>query len=71
MPIANAYSAASSSSPLDSTTIARRDPTGKDVAIEILFCGVCHSDLHTARNEWAAVMETVYPVCRVMRLSAG
>jgi uncharacterized zinc-type alcohol dehydrogenase-like protein len=78
MPIANAYSAASSSSPLDSTTIARRDPTGKDVAIEILFCGVCHSDLHTARNEWAAVMETVYPcvpgheiVGRVTTVGAG
>jgi uncharacterized zinc-type alcohol dehydrogenase-like protein len=31
------------------------------VQIEILFCGICHSDLHTARNEWASVMPTVYP----------
>ena len=58
---AKAYSAASNSSPLASTTIARRDPTGNDVQIEILFCGICHSDLHQARNEWSGVMPTVYP----------
>jgi D-arabinose 1-dehydrogenase-like Zn-dependent alcohol dehydrogenase len=32
-----------------------------DVQIEILFCGICHSDLHQARNEWSGVMPTVYP----------
>jgi uncharacterized zinc-type alcohol dehydrogenase-like protein len=58
---AKAYSAASATSPLASSVIARRDPTDQDVQIEILFCGICHSDLHTARNEWAAVMPTVYP----------
>jgi uncharacterized zinc-type alcohol dehydrogenase-like protein len=58
---AKAYSAASPTSPLASTSIARRDPTEDDVQIEILFCGVCHSDLHTVRNEWKAMMETVYP----------
>src|SRR6201989_1151956 len=58
---AKAYSAASASSPLASTTIARRDPTDTDVQIEILFCGICHSDLHQARNEWSSVMPTVYP----------
>src|SRR5271154_312182 len=58
---AKAYSAASQTSPLAPTTIARRDPTEKDVQIEILFCGVCHSDLHQARNEWSGVMPTVYP----------
>ena len=58
---AKAYSAASEKSPLASTTIARRDPTEKDVQIEILFCGICHSDLHQARNEWSGVMPTVYP----------
>ena len=47
-----AYSAASATSPLASTTIPRRDPTERDVQIEILFCGICHSDLHYARNEW-------------------
>src|ERR1700750_2590681 len=58
---AKAYSAASASSPLASTTIARRDPTDTDVQIEILFCGICHSDLHQVRNEWSGVMPTVYP----------
>jgi uncharacterized zinc-type alcohol dehydrogenase-like protein len=56
-----AYSAASSTSRLASTTIARRDPTEHDVQIEILFCGICHSDLHQVRNEWSGVMPTVYP----------
>jgi uncharacterized zinc-type alcohol dehydrogenase-like protein len=58
---AKAYSAASATSPLASTSIARRDPTEHDVQIEILFCGVCHSDLHQVRNEWSGVMPTVYP----------
>jgi uncharacterized zinc-type alcohol dehydrogenase-like protein len=56
-----AYAAASAKSPLASTTIARRDPTADDVEIEILFCGVCHSDLHQVRDEWNQVMPTVYP----------
>ena len=58
---AKAYSAASAKSPLASTTILRRDPTENDVQIEILFCGICHSDLHQVRNEWSEVMPTVYP----------
>jgi uncharacterized zinc-type alcohol dehydrogenase-like protein len=58
---AKAYYAASATSPLASTTIARRDPTEDDVQIEILFCGICHSDLHQVRNEWSGVMPTVYP----------
>jgi alcohol dehydrogenase (NADP+) len=58
---ARAYSAASSTSPLARTTISRRDPTPDDVQIEILFCGICHSDLHTVRNEWKEFMPTVYP----------
>src|SRR6187200_1664361 len=57
---AEAYSAASASSPLASITIPRRDPGEHDVQIEILFCGICHSDLHTVRNEWSAI-PTVYP----------
>jgi uncharacterized zinc-type alcohol dehydrogenase-like protein len=57
-----AYSAASATSPLASDTIARRDPTEHDVQIEILFCGICHSDLHSVRNEWSSVMPTVYPI---------
>ncbi len=56
-----AYSTVSSKSPLAFTKIPRRDLTERDVQIEILFCGICHSDLHTARNEWNSVMPTVYP----------
>jgi uncharacterized zinc-type alcohol dehydrogenase-like protein len=56
-----AYAAGSAKSPLASTKISRRDPAEKDVQIEILFCGVCHSDLHQVRNEWKDVMPTVYP----------
>src|SRR5579863_5092702 len=56
-----AYSVASATSSFASTTIARRDPTEDDVQIEILFCGICHSDLHQARNEWSGMMPTVYP----------
>jgi uncharacterized zinc-type alcohol dehydrogenase-like protein len=58
---AKAYSAASAKSQLAATKISRRDPTEHDVQIEILFCGICHSDLHQVRNEWSGVMPTVYP----------
>lgn len=58
---ARAYSAASATSPLAPDTIARRDSTEHDVQIEILFCGICHSDLHMVRNEWSG-MPTVYPI---------
>src|SRR3989475_6754542 len=56
-----AYAAASAASPLASTAISRRDPTEQDVQVEILYCGICHSDLHQVRNEWSGVMPTVYP----------
>lgn len=56
-----AYAAAGATTPLTFTPIDRRKPGPSDVHIEILFCGVCHSDLHTARNEWSSVMPTVYP----------
>src|ERR1700688_5007305 len=56
-----AYSAASATSPLAGTTIVRRDALEHDVEIEILFCGICHSDLHSVRNEWSEFMPTVYP----------
>lgn len=58
---AKAYSAASAASPFAETTIARRDPKETDVKIEVLFCGICHSDLHYARDEWHDVMPTIYP----------
>ncbi len=59
---AKAYAAASPTSPLAYTTIERRDPNEQDVQIEILFCGVCHSDLHMVRNEWSSLMSTPYPL---------
>jgi len=58
---AKAYSVASATSPLGRTTIPRRDSTERDVQIEIIFCGVCHSDFHQVRNEWSSV-PTVYPI---------
>ena len=58
---AKAYSAGSATSTLNPTTIARREPTPQDVQMDILFCGICHSDLHYARDEWHDVMPTVYP----------
>ncbi len=58
---AKAYSVASAKSQFALSTIERRDPAGHDVQIEILFCGICHSDLHQARNEWSGLMPTVYP----------
>ncbi len=54
-----AFAAQSPTTPLAPHTITRREPTATDVEIEILFCGVCHSDLHFARNEWGF---TAYPV---------
>jgi len=53
------YAAQSATAPLDLFRFERREPGPRDVQIEILYCGVCHSDLHTARNEWH---NTVYPV---------
>lgn len=58
---AKAYAAPSATSPLVYHPIQRRDPGERDVHIEILYCGICHSDLHTVRNEWASIMPTVYP----------
>ncbi len=51
MPVAKAYAASSATSPLALSSIPRREPTDRDVEIDILFCGVCHSDLHQARSE--------------------
>ena len=53
-----AYAAQSAKSPLAPFSFERRDPKPTDVQIDILFCGVCHSDLHTARGEWGS---TKYP----------
>jgi uncharacterized zinc-type alcohol dehydrogenase-like protein len=73
-----AFAATGPAAALASTSIPRRDPTEQDVQIEILFCGICHSDLHQVRNEWKEVMPTVYPcvpgheiVGRVTRVGSG
>lgn len=53
-----AFGTQAAEKPLGELSILRREPTPKDVEIQILYCGVCHSDLHTARNEWH---NTTYP----------
>jgi len=58
MPEIRAFSARGPRDALAATTIARREPRDSDVAIDILYCGVCHSDIHTARDEWGG---TRYP----------
>jgi uncharacterized zinc-type alcohol dehydrogenase-like protein len=54
----SAYACDDGSAPLSFATIKRRDPGPRDIEIEIEFCGVCHSDIHTARSEWPG---TLYP----------
>jgi uncharacterized zinc-type alcohol dehydrogenase-like protein len=70
-----AFSAASATSALSATTIERRQPTPSDVQIQILFCGVCHSDLHYARNEWAFTQYPAVPgheiVGRITAIGTG
>ncbi len=75
MPTVAGYAANHSFSNLKHTTIEREDPRPNEVEIEVLFCGVCHSDIHQVRNEWG---NTVYPcmpghevVGRVSRAGAG
>ena len=53
-----AWGAHAADRPLESLQIERRAPAAHDVQIDIAYCGVCHSDLHTVRAEWAG---TVYP----------
>lgn len=75
---ARAWAASSATSPLAPATIRRRSPGPTDVQIDVLFCGVCHSDLHQVRNEWQSVMPTVYPCVpghevlgRVVKVGSG
>jgi uncharacterized zinc-type alcohol dehydrogenase-like protein len=69
------YAAHSATTPLEPLSFDRREPGASDVEIDIQYCGVCHSDLHTARSEWPG---TVYPVVpgheivgRVSRAGSG
>jgi len=69
-----AYAAQSPTSPLAPLAIERRQPTATDVEIDIMFCGVCHSDLHLSRNEWGFTQYPVVPgheiLGRVTRVGA-
>ncbi|GAA4149760.1 NAD(P)-dependent alcohol dehydrogenase [Chryseobacterium ginsenosidimutans] len=56
-----AFGAESATADLKEMNIERRETTPKDVEIEILYCGVCHSDLHTARNDWGGAMYPAVP----------
>lgn len=56
-----AYAATAPTSPLAPLTIERRLPGPRDVLIDIQFCGVCHSDIHSARDEWGGAMYPMVP----------
>jgi uncharacterized zinc-type alcohol dehydrogenase-like protein len=58
---AKAFAAQNTSGSIAPYTLQRREPRPQDVQIEILFCGVCHSDLHQVKNEWVDFLATVYP----------
>ncbi|MEO6540184.1 MAG: NAD(P)-dependent alcohol dehydrogenase [Ferruginibacter sp.] len=58
MPSTKSFAAQDATTPLAPWTINRRDPKPHDVQIDIKYCGVCHSDIHTARGEWQG---TIYP----------
>lgn len=69
-----AFGAIAADADLKEMNIERREPTAKDIEIEILYCGVCHSDLHTARSDWEGTLYPVVPgheiVGRVTRLGS-
>ena len=69
-----AFAAQTAESPLAQASIDRRDPGPRDVQIDILYCGVCHSDLHTARGQWPGITFPVVPgheiVGRVVKVGA-
>jgi alcohol dehydrogenase (NADP+) len=72
---AKAYLTPDATTPLAPATIERREPTASDVRIQILYCGVCHSDLHFARNEWGFTQYPCVPgheiVGRVTAIGSG
>lgn len=56
-----AYAAQSATSALAPFTIERREPSSHDVLIDILYCGICHSDIHQARDEWGGSIFPMVP----------
>ena len=61
MPIANAFAATSATGPLEPITIERRELGPHDVLIEVKYCGICHSDIHTVRGEWGETPSPLAP----------
>ncbi|WP_409426706.1 NAD(P)-dependent alcohol dehydrogenase [Mycobacterium sp. SMC-11] len=61
MSTVSAYAATSATDPLSKTTITRRDPGAHDVAFDIHFAGICHSDIHTVKAEWGAPQYPLVP----------
>jgi uncharacterized zinc-type alcohol dehydrogenase-like protein len=74
MPTVKAYAASAAAAPLAPFSIQRREPGERDVVLDVLFCGVCHSDLHQARDEWGGAIFPMVPgheiVGRVTRVGA-
>ncbi len=70
-----AYAAQSTKAPLAPFTVERREPGAQDVLIDILYCGVCHSDIHQARDEWGGSIFPMVPgheiVGRVAKVGSG
>lgn len=75
MPLTPAYAAPAAGKPLAPHTIQRREPGADDVDIDVLFCGICHSDIHQARDEWGGATYPMVPgheiVGRVRRVGAS
>jgi uncharacterized zinc-type alcohol dehydrogenase-like protein len=75
MPTVAAYAAASAKAPIGPTTIERREPREDDVVLDVLFCGICHSDVHQAKDEWANGKFPMVPgheiVGRVVKVGAN
>ena len=75
MTAVNAYAAQSATTPLTPFNFERRDVGTNDVQIEILYCGVCHSDIHQARNEWGGSIFPMVPgheiVGRITKVGSG
>src|SRR5437763_15154466 len=61
-----AYAAASKTSRLAPFIIERREPGPNDVLIEILFCGICHSDIHQVRDEWSGALYPMVPAHEIV-----
>ncbi|KDQ02528.1 hypothetical protein EN35_12235 [Rhodococcus qingshengii] len=61
MVTAAAYAATSADGPLEKTTVERRELGPLDILIDIKFAGICHSDIHTARNEWGGAKYPIVP----------